>query len=223
MNTERFAQHTLIFTLMSFIVLSGFITTKTEEVNLETMNKRVTPFSTIWKEPVVIEVKKEVIVEKEVIVYVEKEEEPYYEQNINYQYLSGNFDIMQPSNMSSDDLVNALGESRSGLIPYADAIIEAEQVYGLNALYLAATLGYESGWGRYESGINNIAGWKDEYGGWKNFNSEYECIMTVANGLVNDFVVTQGSLLTNIVDRYCPDDGYLNMLLTLMYELQSNL
>lgn len=170
-----------------------------------------------------------ITIEKEVIVYVEKEpeevkpeeskEEIVEEPVIVEQPIDYNFDIMIASGLTSDDLTTALGPIRSGMIPYVDYIIEAEQIYGVNALYLTAVLGFESGWGQYESGANNIAGWKGNDGYFRNFVSVRDCILTVAEGLSTDFVNDVGSKISDVAIRYCPDYGYLDTLLQIMNEL----
>ena len=169
------------------------------------------------------------VIEKEVIVYVEKEVEPEPVETkaipeVYLQPINSDFDIMTPSNLSTDDLIRALGNARSGLHGCADAIIEAEQTYGVNALYLASVLGLESGWGKYEHGNNNIAGWKGGPNGtFSNFNSRYECVMTVARGLSTHFVNSVGSDISDVAIMYCPDYGYLDLLLQIMGELNNNL
>ena len=169
------------------------------------------------------------VVEKEVIVYVEKKVEPEPVEakaipEIYLQPINSDFDIMTPSNLSTDDLIRALGNARSDLHDCADAIVEAEQTYGVNALYLAAVLGLESGWGKYEHGNNNIAGWKGGHNGtFSNFNSRYECVMTVARGLSTHFVNSVGSDISDVAIMYCPDYGYLDLLLQIMGELNNNL
>lgn len=167
------------------------------------------------------------IVEKEVVVYVEKEvlvtaDEPpvvYYDQPLDY-----NFDIMIPSGYTREELHRSLGGIRDGMESSIDAIVTAEEIYGVNSLYLLAMLGFESGWGTVESGINNIAGWKGtEDNTWSNFNSRYECIMEVANGLANDFSLDVGPRIYDIAARYTPDEGYVDTLLQIMSELKNNI
>ncbi len=162
------------------------------------------------EEPVeVIEVVEEVIVPVDV---------PYQWQPIDY-----NFNVFEPSYLNREELLYALGDIRSGLHSSVDSIIAAEEIYGVNALYLAATLGYESGWGEYEKGWNNIAGWKGNYGYFSDFNSRHECIMTVAEGLANRFQPSVGNRVADVAVRYCPDYGYLDTLLQIMGELDYNL
>ena len=138
------------------------------------------------------------------------------------QVLSGWFNVFQPSNLTADDIVRMLGESRSTMRHLAQAFVNAEDVYGVNALYLVSTIGWESGWARYHSGYNNVAGWKSS-DGWADFDSEYECVMTVAEGLSTHFRESVGDYLYDIAAMYCPEPGYVDNILTIMWELEQGL
>lgn len=141
------------------------------------------------------------------------------------QPIDDNFDIMTPTNYTVDDLSKALSsDAHQGLLPFADVFIEAEDTYGINALYLMSTIGWESGWGEHRSNTNNIAGWKDpNTGGWRYFNSEYECIMTVAAEVSTLWVDAVGSSLGNITSRYCPTPGYGDNIKLIMSERQNKI
>lgn len=149
--------------------------------------------------------------------------EPLIEPNI--QSIDDNFDVMMPSNFTVDDICEALStESHQGLLPLANVFVEAEDIYGINALYLMSTIGWESGWGKHRSNANNIAGWKDpSTGGWRYFNSEYECIMTVAAEVSTLWVDSVGSSLGNITSRYCPSPGYGENIKLIMSERQNKI
>ena len=155
---------------------------------------------------------------EEEIAVVKSIPEPIVEE-YQPQVLSGWFNVFQPSNLTADDIIRMLGESRDTMRHLAQAFVNAEDVYGVNALYLASTIGLESGWGRYHSGYNNVAGWKYSTG-WADFNSEYECIMTVAEGLSTHFRETVGDYLYDITAMYCPEPGYVDNILTIMWELE---
>lgn len=178
----------------------GLVVTETEPV------EEVVP--EVIEEPVEV-------VEEEVIV---PEDIPY-----QWQSIDTNFNVFQPSHLNREELIYALGDIRSGLHDIVDAVIIAEETYGVNSLYLISVLGYESGWGKYENGWNNIAGWKGNYGNFSDFNSRYECVMTVAEGLVSRFQPAVGNRLGDVALRYCPDYGYTNTLLQIMGELDYSL
>ncbi len=140
------------------------------------------------------------------------------------QPITDEFDVLKPSNITREDLIKALDdEFRSGLIPAVDAVIAAEDHYGVNALYLISTLGLESGWGKYTTGDNNIAGWKTLDGGWRNFGSISECIMTVAEGISTSFKEDVGSTLLGVTTRYCTDYDYLSQIKTIMGEIENRI
>lgn len=225
MEGTTMKKHTYLHYYFIFLTVMLSMMISAADVIIDEAEKEPTPI--VFEEPIEPLWNRQLIVEKEVIVYVEKEPEPvevaaepvvYYQQPLDYS-----FDITVPSGYTVEDLERSLGGIRQGMLSSLPAIVEAEQIYGINSLYLLATLGYESGWGSHESGLNNIAGWKNEYGGWKDFDSRYQCIMTVAEGLANDFVYDVGSDIKNITDRYTPDVGYVDLLLQIMGELQINI
>lgn len=163
-----------------------------------------------------------IIEEKEVVKYIETVPiAPAATTNVvNFQPINPNYDVFKPSYLTSADLLRMLGQGRSGLHSLVDSFVEAEKTYGVNSLYLISTIGYESMWGKYETGENNIAGWKGNKGRWSDFDSRHECIMTVAKHLANDFKVNTGSTVESVSKRYCPDEGYTETLMTIMNELK---
>ena len=195
----------------------AYITTSPRLASIE--SRKV---GTYFKEPIILE--------KEVIVYVEPEpvetivDEPIETIEHNIQPINGYFDIFIPSNFTYDDLYKALSSGpHAGLQHLIGAFIDAEQIYGVNSLYLMSTIGYESGWGKYHSGLNNLGGWKTLDGSWRDFSSEYECIMTIAEGLSTSFREDVGGSLYAVTSRYCPDPGYMDMLMQIMQEQQNKI
>lgn len=150
---------------------------------------------------------------------LEEEVEPTI-QPIDY-----NFDVMTPSNFTSEDLARALDtESHQGLLHLVDYFVEAEQTYGVNSLYLMSTLGWESGWGRYRANTNNLAGWKNNNNiGFRAFESEYECIMTVARNISTNYKDIVGTTLGAVTKRYCPDPSYTENIISIMSERQNKI
>lgn len=133
------------------------------------------------------------------------------------QTINSEFDILKPSGYSKEELLSAVSdEYRYRMIPYVDALIEAEKIYGVNALYLLCTIGLESGWGQYESGINNLAGWRNYDGSYRNFASIYDCIMHIANNLSTKYKDSVGSKLIDICGRYSESDSYYETLSSIM-------
>lgn len=157
--------------------------------------------------PVIEEIVPEVVVVKE----------PYL------QYVSDSYNVFTPTNLTREQLIIAMGDSRNGLLDIVDAVIDAENIYGVNSIYLLSTLGLESGWGTYESSYNNIAGWKWAAGGFRDFDSRYKCVMIVAEGLATSFKPDVGETLGGVTWRYCKDDGYKETIKQIMHELQNNI
>lgn len=153
------------------------------------------------------------------------EEEPVvydYIPSHNIQPIDWNFDVMTPSNFTVEELSKSLSNGpHQGLLHLASTFIEAEQTYGVNALYLMSTIGWESGWGRYRANTNNLAGWTRTDGpGFRAFDSEYECVMTVASGISSFYKNSVGTSLGAVTQKYCPDPGYTNNIITIMQEQQ---
>lgn len=146
-------------------------------------------------------------------VFDEVENEP---QKIDLQ-----FDILSDSGYTKSDLTRMLdSNTHRDLLPYVDAIIEAEETYGVNALYLTCKLGLESGWGKYECGTYNIAGWKNNDGSYRNFSSPEECVMTIAKSLSTTYKETVGSSLGAVCTRYSTNPNYSYTLMSIMEEMQ---
>ena len=221
-------KQTFNWLLLTALVLGGIVLnfgtfTTPEPQMMRTWEYEKKPIlSTVFKEPLIIE--KEVIVYETIEVEPEEEVKPIKTYENTAQALNGQFNIVQPSNLTVDEIAHMLRGPRANLQAQAQAIYDAEQVHGINALYLTAVLGLESGWGRHESGTNNIAGWKGGPGGtWSSFSSREECIMTIAESLSTSFVASHGPTLAGVTSRYCPEPGYLNMTLQIMGDLHRQL
>lgn len=67
-------------------------------------------------------------------------------------------DLLQKSNVSLDDMYKAL--EGTGLYELAPVYVEAENLYGVNALFIAGICAQESGWGTSDRAIrdNNLTG-----------------------------------------------------------------
>lgn len=145
-------------------------------------------------------------------------------ESTSHQAINKDFDILQPCGYTSDQLKSVLSDdAHKEMIPYVDSILEAERTHGVNALYLMCKLGIESGWGKYESGKNNIGGWTNNKGGFKDFNSVDECIMHIAKNLSTSYKDIVGTRLEDVCKRYCPDEGYTELLLDIMTDMEIEL
>ena len=144
-----------------------------------------------------------------------------FEEEIQPQEIDLGFDILSESGYTTEDLIRMLNDdAHSGLLPYVDAIKKAEDEYGVNALYLTCKLGLESGWGKYETGTYNIAGWMNHDGTWRNFSSPEDCVMTVARNLATTYKDTVGTSLGAVCSRYSTNPEYSYVLMDIMEEMQ---
>ena len=144
-----------------------------------------------------------------------------FEEKAEPQEITLGFDILSDSGYETEDLVRMLSDdAHSGLLPYVDAIKKAEDTYGVNALYLTCKLGLESGWGKYETGTYNIAGWMNYDGTWRNFSSPEDCVMTVARNLATTYKDTVGTSLGAVCSRYSTNPEYSYVLMDIMEEMQ---
>ena len=144
-----------------------------------------------------------------------------FEEEIQPQEITLGFDILSESGYTTEDLIRMLSDdAHSGLLPYVDAIKKAEDEYGVNALYLTCKLGLESGWGKYETGTYNIAGWMNYDGTWRNFSSPEDCVMTVARNLATTYKDTVGTSLGAVCSRYSTNPEYSYVLMDIMEEMQ---
>lgn len=114
-------------------------------------------------------------------------------------------DIEEPCGLSTEELETVL---KYDLKPYAQAFLNAEEDYGINACFLASISALESGWGRYRFKENNIFGF-----GQKAFDDVEHCIDYVAwylrkNYLNEEGKYYRGGTIADIGKVWCPDDGY---------------
>lgn len=186
------------------------ITTKVGPEDNSTNNSNILPEVTVELEDAVIDEEK-----------ADSEEDA---ETTSHQAINRDFDILQPCGYTSDQLKSVLSDdAHKEMIPYVDSILEAERTHGVNALYLMCKLGIESGWGKYESGKNNIGGWTNNQGGFKDFNSVDECIMHIAKNLSTSYKEIVGTRLEDVCKRYCPDEGYTELLLDIMTDMEIEL
>ncbi len=138
------------------------------------------------------------------------------------QVVNSDFNVSLPCGFSYNELVVALDtDNHKEFIPYVDTFIKAENDYGVNALFLLCLMGLESGWGKYTSGDNNIAGWTNNHGGYKDFCSVNECILYVAKKISTTYKDAVGTRLENVCYRYCHDDDYLIKIIDIMSEREA--
>lgn len=138
------------------------------------------------------------------------------------QEINDEFDIFKPCCYTENELQIALGETRDGLSPYICTFLEAEETNGVNAFYLMCKFGLESGWGKHTSGRNNIAGWRNGDGSYRDFESIDECIFYISERLEERYSDEDASL-KDICRSYCSNDGYLEYLLDIMEDCKQRI
>ena len=135
------------------------------------------------------------------------------------QPINWEFDISKTNEYTTAQLEEMFrGPYYDKIRPYINTFIAAEQMYGINAFFLMCLTGLESGWFKYTSGENNIAGWMRNDGSFMDFGSIEECIMHVAAGIANNYIPRIGSKIGKVTHRYCYNEGYTQALLNIMCE-----
>lgn len=119
-------------------------------------------------------------------------------------------DLLQKSNVSVDDMVTML--KGTALEELAPIYIEAENLYGVNAVFLASLTAQESGWGTSKRAVedNNLTG----FGVYSNSstginaNSKRNNILQTAKWLKEQYLTPGASLYTglsikDVNSKYC--------------------
>ena len=100
--------------------------------------------------------------------------------------------VLLPSNATEEDLEAGL---LYGLKDYAGYFVEAEEEYGINAIFLASVAALESGWCRTDLAINNnnLFGYKNHNGeGFRVFPSKEASIRVVSSHLKTNYLTKGG-------------------------------
>ena len=140
------------------------------------------------------------------------------------QPINWEFDISKTNEYTTEQLEEMFrGPYYDKIRPYINTFIAAEQMYGINAFFLMCLTGLESGWFKYISGENNIAGWTRNDGSFMDFGSIEECIMHVAAGIANNYIPRIGSNIGKVAYHYCYNEGYTQALLNIMCERVSSI
>lgn len=137
--------------------------------------------------------------------------------NTSLKKIDESFDILTPCGYSYEQLLYSVSDDyRCEMTRILPTIIEAEERYGVNALYLMCKLGLESGWAKYTSGENNLGGWTSADGSYMDFNSEEECVLYIAEKLSTEYKDISGTRLEDVCERYCPCSEYTETLVDIM-------
>lgn len=101
--------------------------------------------------------------------------------------------VLTPSYVTVEELYSGL---LYGLKDYAGYFVDAEQKYGINAIFLASVAALESGWCRTEIALNNnnLFGYKNSTGdGFRKFSTKAESIYVVAKHLKDNYLTEGGT------------------------------
>lgn len=135
------------------------------------------------------------------------------------------YNLTEKSNIDKDKAKVLL--EGSALQTAAGAYVYAEEVYGVNAIFLMALTSHESGHGRSTLAIerNNIGGVKDSNGNWKYYSDWGECIMHIARFISNSYlnedgIYYNGKSIWAVNINYCLDSSpWADMINNLAMEL----
>ena len=207
------------------IICIVFQTSFATKVAAEIVAKEINPEKTIDRieapkiESSVMSVTLEKTIEHTETPKIESSKRLTQPQPINWE-----FDISKTNEYTTEQLEEMFrGPYYDKIRPYINTFIAAEQMYGINAFFLMCLTGLESGWFKYTSGENNIAGWMRNDGSFMDFGSIEECIMHVAAGITNNYIPRIGSNIGKVTYRYCYNEGYTQALLNIMCERVSSI
>ena len=90
-------------------------------------------------------------------------------------YANSDYDFRTESNVTNEQLSGALYHNLSDL---SDVFIECEKELNVNAILLCSLAALESGWGKSEIAKekNNLFGWRNSEGEYREFESKEICI-----------------------------------------------
>lgn len=207
------------------IICIVFQTSFATKVATEIVAKEINPEKTIDRieapkiESSVMSVTLEKTIEHAETPKIESSKRLTQPQPINWE-----FDISKTNEYTMEQLWEMFrGPYYDKIRPYINTFIAAEQMYGINAFFLMCLTGLESGWFKYTSGENNVAGWMRNDGSFMDFGSIEECIMHVAAGIANNYIPRIGSNIGKVAYHYCYNEGYTQALLNIMCERVSSI
>ena len=222
---KKIIKKLLKFYALLLIICIVFQTSFATKVTTEIVAKEINPEKTIDRieapkiESSVMSVTLEKTIEHTETPKIESSKRLTQPQPINWE-----FDISKTNEYTTEQLGEMFrGPYYDKIRPYINTFIAAEQMYGINAFFLMCLTGLESGWFKYTSGENNIAGWMRNDGSFMDFGSIEECIMHVAAGIANNYIPRIGSNIGKVTHHYCYNEGYTQALLNIMCERVSSI
>lgn len=156
--------------------------------------------------------------EKIEIEHVKKDDEENLENDriANVTYSRNNITII--SNITEEELKEVFEHYKgaSTMAHLANAFVDAEEKYGVNAFAMAGIVALESGFATSRRAVedNNLTGYEvysDDSEG-RLFSSQYDSIMQTAKHLSRNYLTEGGNYFNGVsVDsvqiNYCPDEG----------------
>lgn len=140
-------------------------------------------------------------------------------------------DLRILSNLEKADYEKMLSNTK--LFEIADALVEAENQYQINGLYLMGLACLESSYGNsnFAKTRNNIVGWNavdSNPGKASYFESKSECILYVAKKLQQNYLTETGTYFEGYTPKdidvhYCTDKQHANKIIKIVNKLVKEL
>lgn len=134
------------------------------------------------------------------------------------------YDLSIPSNITREQAYKML--EGTALQAASNAYVYAEEVYGVNAIWLMSLNAEESDWGRSSLAMshNNLGGVKNGNDGWRYFENWGECIYYIADlisthYLSPDGLYYNGKSIWNVNVRYCEGTQWAENINSIAYQL----
>lgn len=188
------------------------------------MNEKVQAYE---KYKIELEIQRQ-LEEEERLRQEELERQRLAEIEVNRVVTYNPYNLLEPSNMTREEMYKVL--EGTALQTLSNAYIYAEELYGVNALFLVAISAEESGWGRSNLAIshNNLGGIKGSDGSYRYFNSWGECIDYKARLLKNQYLSEDGSCFNgysvwDVNIKYCEQNTWADNVSSIAYELLNKL
>lgn len=168
----------------------------------------------MFTEEIIKAIDEERIIIEEQIKTKQEEIDNINKSNIRKNNVSFNSDdVTEISGISAVDLYNVLINFNDGLLAdYAWTFVECEELYDINAFFIAALVAHESGWGssdrtNYQNNLTGYAVYSDSSVG-TTFSSKEECIYKTSELLRNEYLNSKGLYYKGVSvravnTRYC--------------------
>jgi beta-N-acetylglucosaminidase len=195
-------------TLVANTTVGGYAETLNFNNSLSTNEVQTNVFEVI-KSPQIILLEKLVNEQRKINELKQKEleeKEKAIEKENNKKRIANvkfdSYDIGVPSGITVEEMRGILSESHySNFIDLADAFVQGEKLYQVNAFALIAIPGLESGWNtsdRAKNGRNNIVGMDVQHNASRGsvYDSKHQCILDLAKQL-RKYYLTPGAQYFN--------------------------